>query len=191
MAQICFMSINIQNNTDGAAGGRQNQTMIGKPFLSLIIPVYNENERLKNGIQTVVSYLKKQEYSWEILLVDDGSKREVALEIQELIENGEIPRLSLKKELRIIRIKNNTGKGFAIKTGVGASLGSVIVFCDIDMSVPIETLAYLLKKLKQFPVVVTSRRHTDSKILVHQPMLRELSGRIFTAISRLISNQST
>ncbi len=146
---------------------------INKPYLSLIIPVYNESERLLPGLQAVRRYLKEQSYRWEIIVVDDGST---------------IPVSGLKKSegFRVIRMNTNSGKGAAIRRGMIESKGDMMVFCDIDQSVPVETLGLMLKKLKEFPVVITSRRLRDSKIVVHQKLFRELSGRIFTKMSNIL-----
>jgi dolichyl-phosphate beta-glucosyltransferase len=174
---------------DGVVVGKRYQIMIGKSIhLSLIIPVYNESDRLIEGLSQIYEYLKKQPFIWEIVLVDDGSKIPAEQTIVEAEKQGKLPKLNRKLQLRIIRLSKNQGKGKAIREGIFASRGQVFVFCDVDNSVPIETINFVLKKLKQFPVVITSRRHKDSKIIVHQAPLRELSGRIFTALSNGICN---
>lgn len=143
------------------------------PYVSVILPVYNEDVRLVSGLRLLTAYLKKQPYTWEILVVDDGSKVPVILP-------------EYKHSIKVIRLKKNSGKGGAIRMGVFASKGSVVLFSDIDMSVPPEYIGFIVKKLKQFPVVITSRRHPQSKILVHQKRVREWSGRIFTWLAQKI-----
>jgi glycosyltransferase involved in cell wall biosynthesis len=168
------MYLNIQTNLDGDAGGKQDQIMRGnnRPYVSVIVPVYNEDERLSSGVEALRSYLATQPYASEILLVDDGSKRDV---------RGYIKQSS---RFRVVRLPQNIGKGGAIKKGVEEAKGDMIVFSDIDMSVPVETISYILRKLKQFPVVITSRRHARSRIVVHQSWAREVSGRMFTYLAK-------
>jgi dolichyl-phosphate beta-glucosyltransferase len=140
-------------------------------YVSLIIPVYNEKKRLKSGLTAIVKYLRRQKYSWEILLVDDGSDLPV--------ETGRFP-------VRVYRLPENMGKGAAIRFGVSKARGKYIVFTDVDLSVSITKLNEVLDVLKKHPVVIASRRLSTSHISVHQGSFREVSGRIFTGLSNII-----
>jgi dolichyl-phosphate beta-glucosyltransferase len=147
--------------------------------VSLIIPVYNEHARLIRGVAAIHTYLKAQTYSWEFILVDDGSDIPVSKVI-----NQKHYRVS------IIRLPKNQGKGAAIAAGVRRAKGEYIVFSDIDLSVPISRLRdvlYIFNKRKPlFDIVIASRRSPGSQIVVHQPITRELSGRMFTFLSNTI-----
>lgn len=162
---------------DGAADGRQRVIMKTKqPLLSLIIPVYNERARLISGISKVLVYLKRQSYSWELIIVDDGSE----IPVKKFLKNS-FP-------LTIYRLQKNSGKGAAIRYGVTKAKGKFIVFSDIDLSVSIDFLTQMLRELQHHPVVIASRRLPESRIVVHQPYIREFSGRIFTAVSNILCN---
>jgi dolichyl-phosphate beta-glucosyltransferase len=139
-----------------------------KPMVSLILPVYNEQARLLPGLRQAVMYLQKQSYPWEIILVDDGSDRPV------VIKNPSVT---------VMRLVKNSGKGAAIRSGVKSARGKFIIFSDIDFSVPVETIAQMLKALKTSPVVIASRRAPGASLGKHQPIFRETAGRIFTFIA--------
>lgn len=177
-------------------------------YLSLIVPVYNERARLVRGVRRIMSYLRKQPYPWECILVDDGSTKPVrTLPI--------ISKLSFEMGGRffVIRLAKNQGKGAAIAAGVQRAKGKYIVFTDIDLSVSIRSLKRVLDVLdngscrahfnsrnrsnmlfkipgieRSCDIVIASRRHTKSRIVVHQPFVREFSGRIFTFLSNTICN---
>ncbi len=147
-----------------------------QPLLSLIIPVYNERARLISGISTVFSYLKRQSYTWELLIVDDGSD----IPVKKFLKNLHL--------ITVFRLQKNSGKGAAIRYGVTKAKGKFIVFCDVDLSVSIRALAPMMRELRRHPMVIASRRLPKSRIVVHQPFIRECSGRIFTAVSNILCN---
>ncbi len=143
--------------------------------LSLIIPVYNEDARLARGLMQILSYVAKQNYRWEIIVVDDGS----ATPVSTLVGKK-------KRGVSIIRLEKNQGKGAAIAAGVRRAKGRYIVFSDIDLSTPIRTLKPMLLQLSSADIVIASRRHKKSRIIAHQPAVREFAGRLFTALSNLL-----
>ncbi len=145
------------------------------PFLSLIIPCYNERKILKPVLEEVILYLKKQKYSWEIIVVDDGSS-----------DNTSGVALGFKKRgVSLIKLSPNQGKGAALKKGFINAKGKYVVFTDADLSVSITQLKQMIEKLETgYPVVVGSRRIANSKIVVHQPLIREKMGKVFTFITK-------
>ena len=141
--------------------------------LSLILPVFNESHRLKAGLITAIDYLSHQPYTWEIVLVDDGST------------DNSAPQLD-HPNVYLLRTAHNFGKGHAIRLGVAASKGDYIIFSDIDFSVPPEFISPLINALKSSDITVASRRLLASRITQHQNRLRELLGQCFTLISNFI-----
>ncbi|MBI2327773.1 glycosyltransferase family 2 protein [Candidatus Curtissbacteria bacterium] len=153
--------------------------MTSKVKLSVIVPCYNEESRFRKGFNHYYSYFKKQNYSWELILVNDGSKDQTLNLMHKLAGS--------KNNVKIISYKTNRGKGFAVIQGVKAAKGQYILFTDIDYSVPIDTIESFYKYFKKgFPVVIGSRRVKGSKILVRQNLLRELLGRGFTFLVNLL-----
>ena len=147
-----------------------------EPFLSIVIPVYNEERRIKN-LSEIIFYLKKQKYSWEVIIVDDGSTD----------KTSKILKL-LKKKLRftLISYQPNSGKGFAVKTGMLSAKGKFRLFLDVDLSTPISEMEKFLPYLKKHPIVIGSRKLKASILLTRQPLFREYLGKIFTLLSQAV-----
>jgi dolichyl-phosphate beta-glucosyltransferase len=155
------------------------------PTLSLIIPAYNETTRLVSGLYHALTYLSAKRYTWEIIVVDDGSKIPVTVVIG-AARTVKLLQLHRHFPLTVYRLEKNYGKGRAIAEGVKRANGRYIVFCDADLSVPISTVDEILAHLPRFPVVITSRRTQGSKIITHQTPMREAAGRIFTKLSNVL-----
>ena len=155
---------------------RKNPTL---PHLSLILPVYNEPHRLQAGLKLAVNYLKKQSYSWEVIVVDDGSTDTSTSNWWSGISRN-------SPEVKLIRTARNFGKGHAIRLGVAVGRGDYIIFSDIDFSVAITYLPQFLSALKKSDMAIGSRRLSASRITQHQPLLREYLGRGFTQLSNWI-----
>jgi dolichyl-phosphate beta-glucosyltransferase len=156
------------------------------PIITLIIPAYNETTRLISGLYHILTYFATKRYSWELIIVDDGS----AVPIKHIVHKAKTANLlhtpHAKLPMRIYRLPKNYGKGKAIAYGVTKAHGRVIIFCDADLSVPVSVISQILSELKQYPIVITSRRTPKSKIVIHQSFLRETAGRIFTILSNML-----
>lgn len=143
------------------------------PFLSIIIPVYNEEKRLVSGITKIIRFIDQQRFRVEFIVVNDGSTDKTITLLQKLTHPS----------LRIISYQKNQGKGYAVREGMKNARGSWCLFMDVDLSTPIEEFQKFLPHLKNFDVVIGSRRTKDSAILIHQPLLRERMGAVFTYLS--------
>jgi len=153
-----------------------------KTFLSVVIPLYNEEARLTTGLSSVIAHLSKQKYQSEIILVNDGSTDKTLKHAKEFQKKN-------PGRIKVISYKQNRGKGFAVKKGVLASNGSWVLFTDIDLSVPITQLRKFQKYLSKPPkVLIASRRIRGARITYHQPIIREALGHFFTKLSNLILN---
>jgi len=121
-----------------------------KPYLSIIIPMFNEVGNLKKGVlEEVYKFLKNQKFSWEVIISDDGSTDESRELIKEFIKKTEGFRL----------LENpHGGKPFAIRAGVEKAEGEICLFTDMDQSAPISELEKLLPFFSEgFDVVIGSR----------------------------------
>ena len=148
-------------------------------LLSVIIPLYNEEKRVSDGVKTVYSCLKDKPYASEIILVDDGSSDRTKDIIRGIAE--QYPGVQIAKN------EKNMGKGAAVKNGALFAKGDVILFTDIDLSVPISHIDAFIERIGQgYDVAIGSRRIKGSKIVVHQPFLREFMGRAYTFISNVV-----
>jgi dolichyl-phosphate beta-glucosyltransferase len=149
------------------------------PYLSVIIPAYNEEQRLQSTLERVLAYLDRQPYTSEILVVDDGSTDRTATIARRYA--GENARV------RILRYTPNRGKGHAVRIGMSEADGQLMLFCDADLSTPIEELEKLMAPLQDgCDVVIGSRALPESDLRVHQPWLRERLGRTFNLLVRVL-----
>jgi dolichyl-phosphate beta-glucosyltransferase len=150
----------------------------GDIFLSIVIPAYNEEERIGQTLRAIREYLARQDYAAEIIVVDDGSRDRTAEKAEEM--------LSGMKNGRIIRRRVNAGKGYSVKEGILHTQGELVLFSDADLSTPIEELE---KFLPWFPagydVVLGSRAFPGSDIQIRQNFFRELMGKTFNVFVRL------
>ncbi|MFL6202075.1 MAG: dolichyl-phosphate beta-glucosyltransferase [Thermoanaerobaculia bacterium] len=143
--------------------------------ISVVIPAYNEAERLGSTLERAVDYLSRRGLSYEVLVVDDGS-RDLTVEVAEGFAG---------RGVRVIRHERNRGKGAAIRTGVAATRGAEVLLSDADASTPIEELEKLQRWLPEAPVVLGSRAVAGADVRRHQPFYRELMGKTFNRIIRL------
>jgi len=140
--------------------------------LSVVIPAYNEEKRIEKTVRDINNYLKKQDYGYEILVVNDGSKdktADVVLSLQAEITN-----------LRLIDNKENHGKGFVVKQGILESQGETRLFMDADNSTTIDHIEQMWPEFEQgADIVIGSRNLPDSKLEPPQPYYRRILGWAF------------
>lgn len=146
------------------------------PYLSIIIPVYNEHSRIQK-LSAVIDYLKTQDFTWEVLVVNDGSKDDTLKVL------NSIPK---PPSVIVISYPTNRGKGYAIKTGMLQASGVYRLFMDIDLSTPIQEFEKFKPLLSQNPILIATRKTSNAQLIKHQPLLRELLGKAFTNLSKFI-----
>jgi glycosyltransferase involved in cell wall biosynthesis len=154
---------------------------MSEPFLSIVIPAYNEALRLGSTLEKVRQYLESRNYSGELIVVDDGSTDQTG----QLLE--EVQRL--RPAVRVLRNDSNRGKGFSVRRGVLEARGELVLFTDADLSAPIEETNKLLAALESAgaDAVVGSRALQRRLIGVHQPWWREWAGRAFNWLVRFFT----
>ncbi len=149
------------------------------PYLSVIIPSYKEAERLVKNLMEIKEHLVSKNYSYEILVVVDGSPdntADIARSYQDKIEN-----------LRVIDNKENHGKGFVVRQGLLEAKGEICLFLDADGSTSISHLDSFLPQFKEgYDVVIGSRDIKGSFIQVHQPKYREIMGDMGNWLIRIV-----
>lgn len=147
--------------------------------LSVIIPSYNEDHRITKTLESVSEFLKKQAFSYEILVINDGSKDNTAGVVQKL--ESQIP------NLRLVNNKENHGKGWVTKQGMLEAVGDIRVFMDADNSTKIDEIANFLPFFEQgYDLVLGSRRIAGSNVAKDQNQLREFLGWVFRTIVHII-----
>lgn len=144
--------------------------------LSIIIPAYNEERRIGKTLNRIVEFLSQKHYSWEIILVNDGSTDRTSILASEVIKD---------ERLMIVENPVKKGKGYSVKRGVLISKGETILFSDADLSTPIEELERMLPCLdKGYDIVIGSRSLPDSIIEISQPWYRHGMGKAFNILVR-------
>lgn len=132
-----------------------------KPYLSVIISAYNEEDNLARGsVELVTDYLKKQKYSWEIVIVNDGSTDNTINLLKDFA-----------KEHKQVRIVDNPhmGKAAGIISGAMNASGEIILFTDMDQATPIAETAKILDNLKNgYDIVIGSRANREGAPLFRQ-----------------------
>ena len=153
-----------------------------KETLSIIIAAYNEEKRIVDSLRKIRDYETSPDLDldFEIIVVDDGSSDRTASIVSELI--GEMP------NLRVISYEKNRGKGYALRTGVLASRGGLVLVSDADLSTPIEEFDVLRQQLDNAGchVAIGSRALALSQLLKKQPWWRRTMGKTFNRVVKLL-----
>lgn len=154
-----------------------------KPEVSIVIPAYEEEARLKPSLEKIVAYIREAAPNTEVILVDDGSKDRTAQSAEEYF--SEVPDIAA----RVIRYEENRGKGYAVKTGLEAAGADIALFSDADLSAPIEEMPKLIDPIRSgtYDVTFGSRALDRSLIGTHQPWRREQGGKLVNLMIRTMS----
>lgn len=153
-------------------------TTLPETDLSVVIPAYNEVQRLTPTLDRISEYLESRDLQYEVLVVDDGSSDGTA----NLVEKYPNPQVTL------LSIGRNLGKGAAVRRGVLESTGKMILITDADLSTPIEEIEKLEPYLSpdQCDLVLGSRAVQGAEIKKHQAFYREFMGRTFNVIIQIL-----
>lgn len=144
--------------------------------ISVVIPAYNEARVIASTLRDVKSYLKKKYESFEVIVVDDGST-DNTVEITHAF-----------KDIKIKMFKKNRGKGAAVREGIFASIGDVVLFMDADNSTNISELDHFSNDIRHADIVIGSRALPESKIVVSQGRLKQATGRLGNALIKSVLN---
>jgi dolichyl-phosphate beta-glucosyltransferase len=150
--------------------------------LSILIPAYNEEKRLPQTLRRVLEWIARGSFSFlEVIVVDDGSRDGTTRVVEEFAKDN--------KCLRLVRNPGNRGKGYAVRNGMLEAKGEWILYTDADLSAPIEELEKLCRAAREQDarVAIGSRAVDRSLVEVHQPAFRELSGRCFNLVMRMVT----
>jgi GT2 family glycosyltransferase len=150
--------------------------------LSIVIPAYNEEQRLAATLERISSYLAGAGWKFsEVVVVDDGSRDGTAALVEDFAART--------PSVRLLRNPGNRGKGYSVRHGMLEAKGEWALFTDADLSSPIEELEKLWDKAQEAraQVAIGSRALDRSLIGTHQPLFREYAGRAFNLAVRLVT----
>lgn len=149
-----------------------------KCYLSIVIPTYNEESRIKQTLSTLLNYAQQLDYSYEIIVADDGSEDSTT----DLVESV----ASQHPSIRLVKLEHR-GKGWAIKNGILQAEGRYRFIADADLSMPIDNLGrFIPTAIKDFDIAIGSREVPGSHRF-REPLARHLMGRTFNWIVRLFA----
>lgn len=150
-----------------------------QPLLTIVVPTYNEKERIPTTLDKIREFIAAQDYEIELLVVDDGSNDGTADIAESLQGNG--PAAVIRNDHR--------GKAFTVRTGMLAAHGRYVLFSDADLSTPIDEVSRVLPKLEDgYDVVIGSREAPGAKRF-DEPITRHIMGRVFTRLVQLVTGQ--
>ena len=144
-------------------------------YLSVVIPAYNEESRIRDTLRQVIDFLSARSYTWEVLVADDGSTDATACIVDELA--------SEHSNLHLLSVSHR-GKGWAVKTGMLAANGRYRLLCDADLSVPVEQVERLLSPLEDGTDIAIGSREGPGARRIAEPGRRHLMGRVYNALVR-------
>jgi glycosyltransferase involved in cell wall biosynthesis len=147
------------------------------PHLSVVIPAFNEERRLRDSLPKVSAYLDASGFDSEILVVDDGSSDATERIASDFLRG---------RRGRVLRNVENRGKGYSVRRGTLAATGRWVLLTDADLSSPIEEHAKLAEAAREhdLDIAIGSRALAGSEITIRQAPLREMMGRTFNVVIR-------
>jgi dolichyl-phosphate beta-glucosyltransferase len=148
------------------------------PFLTIVIPAYNEESRLPRTLSEVVEFVAAQNYDAEVLVVDDGSVDCTVEVVQEFSAKHPC--------IRLIQAPHG-GKGHAVKTGMLQARGEYAFLCDADLAMPITELPKFLPPQQNSYQVAIGSREVTGAIRYDEPAYRHLMGRVFNWLVKIIA----
>lgn len=145
--------------------------------MSIVIPVYNESERIGNTLEQLAAYLTDAEFHSEVIIVDDGSSDDTATLVASHANRFE--------NLQLLQL-NHGGKARAVLAGLGNATGDIVGFMDADLATPLWNLTFVLTHIGASADLVIGSREEPDSIRIGEPGYRHLMGRVFNFIVRLL-----
>src|SRR6202795_3847051 len=145
---------------------------------SIVIPAYNEGQRLAPSLEKVLAYVHQQGWGAEVIVVNDGSRDNTAEIVREFAAKDPL--------LRLVENPGNRGKGYSVRNGMLNARGEIVVFSDADLSSPIEEMPKLLQALAAGADIAIGSRWLRAELQTQRQSLhRQLFGRIFNLLLRI------
>jgi glycosyltransferase involved in cell wall biosynthesis len=151
---------------------------LSEVFLSIIIPVYNEERRLPATLEQVFSFLHSQPYRAEVIVVENGSQDNTLAIASEFAR--------AHPELKVLQ-SNRKGKGIAVQQGMLAARGEYCFMCDADFSMPVSEINRFLPPALTGADIAIASREAPGAIRYNEPHYRHMVGRVFNSLIRLIA----
>lgn len=154
-------------------------SLSNRPKYSIVIPAYNEGQRITATLDKVLSYIGQQGWNTEVIVVDDGSRDNTASIVRGYAERH--------PAVRLLQNPGNRGKGYSVRHGMLNARGDLLLFSDADLSSPIQEVTKLFAALAGGAEVAIGSRWLRSELQTErQPFYRQLFGRVFNLHLRIL-----
>ena len=151
------------------------------PKYSIVIPAYNESGRIPATLRAVLDCIRARAWDAEVVVVNDGSHDNTAAVVREFALTA--------PEVRLLENPQNCGKGYSVRHGILQALGEIVMFTDADLSSPIEEAEGLFAAIAQgADIAIGSRWLATSRQTHRQPLYRQIFGRCFNLLTRMVMN---
>lgn len=155
------------------------------PFLTIVIPAYNEERRLPPTLHKVAAFLREQKYSSEVIVVENGSTDGTNQVVEDFIAHHVLP----EDPYHLRLMHSSPGKGIAVKTGMLAGKGDYLFICDADLAMPITEIGKFLPPVlpaHSWDIAIASRE-APGAVRYDEPFYRHLMGRVFNFLVRVMA----
>ena len=152
-------------------------------YISIVIPALNESAKIADDITEAAEFLASNDFSGEVIVVDDGSTDNTADVAEKMY-----PSIPENVGLQVIRSKENRGKGYAVRVGVGASKGKFVMFADAGSCISYHHILKCTKQLEtgEYDVMNASRHLSTSTIHIHQSLYRRICSKFFRLVMKML-----
>lgn len=149
------------------------------PQYTIVIPAYNESARIGHALDEVLRTMDDRRWNAEVLVVNDGSTDNTAAIVESYVARD--------RRIRLIENPGNRGKGYSVRNGLLHGSGNILMFTDADLSAPMEEAERLFAAIRDgADVAIGSRWLERSRQTIHQPLYRQIFGRCFNLVTRMI-----
>jgi len=150
---------------------------MNRPYVSLIIPCFNEGAIFENSVEKIINVLEKINHDWEIIFVDDKSEDDTKKKVERFVKNS--------KNIKAIYHKNNQGRGKAVTNGIGIAKGEICGYIDVDLEVSENYIPLFVQEIKKGDDLVVGRRFYESTI---KSIIRVIISKVYAlAINRILN----
>lgn len=175
-----FLSADTTQGYPANEHGNKAGSAVEEPYLSIVVPAYNEEQRLGASLKRMLAYFDTQSYAFEILVVDDGSTDGTSCVVETIA--------ACRPHVRLLRYEPNQGKGHAVRYGMLRATGTRVLFSDADLATPIEEVEKLIARLDAgCDIAIGSRDVRGSELMQRESTLREFGGRAFNKLVQILA----